>query len=92
MSSQFNFVAYLKTEEQEVDSQLKRVSPRSQRHLGLHFCTWQKGAIIFVRAHGRHLMVEPSEQRFIWEGNRIVLNFDVRVDGHAPEGTTIVKV
>jgi hypothetical protein len=85
------FAAYLEKEEAEMEQILHHLSPRSSSHLGIKRCRWQPGTHVTVHLYGRWLEVEDSLQSFVWDGARILLDFDARVSSVADKGVTIVK-
>lgn len=82
------FGAYLKTQEAEMRQLLEGLSPQSRPLMGLRYCRWALGTPVLVRLEGRHLTVETPEQQFKWEGEKIVLDFEVMVDSQAAQNTT----
>ncbi|MGH6622559.1 MAG: hypothetical protein ACREBN_01240, partial [Burkholderiaceae bacterium] len=81
------FVAYRASDEAEVSTLLTRLSARSEHRLGIRECQWKVGTTVTVRLSGRRLEVMPTEQSFVWDGTRALLEFDVAVAADAPEGT-----
>jgi hypothetical protein len=85
------FVAYVSSLEQEVETILHKMSPRSISHLDVKRCRWQLGTKIKVRLYGNFLSVNPSEEVFVWEGRMNIIDFDVVVSDDAPEMITVLK-
>ena len=85
------FVAYIKDVEKEVESTLARLSQRAADHLGLKRCRWQLGTPVKVRIYGHHLVVNDPEDGFDWDGQSVMLDFDVQVSADAPELVTILR-
>ena len=85
------FVAYTPEEEETVEALLKKLSPRSETHLDLKTCRWQRGTGVTVRLSSRHLDIDEPEQTFVWEGVHTLLDFDVYVPEDAAPRTTVLK-
>lgn len=84
------FVAYAEDYEDEVREKLEEMSPRSRSHLGIKHCRWPVGTRVQVRLHGDHIVVSPDCEEFEWEGNYIIVDFDVVLSAKA-EHTTVLK-
>lgn len=85
------FVAYNEVLEREIEDQLKKLSPRSTRHLRIKYCLWQPGTKVKVRLYGDYLVINQPEETFTWEGDSNIVDFDVRVSSDAPETTAVLK-
>jgi hypothetical protein len=85
------FVAYPESAEPEVKALLADLAPQDAAHLGIKSCRWKPGAKVSVALAGRDLTVSPSPQTFVWEGTRVLLDFDVAVAADAPPGRTVLK-
>jgi hypothetical protein len=85
------FAAYVKAVEQEVETRLQELSPRAKTHLGIKSCLWQEGTIVRVSLSGEHVLITPSEEEFIWQGDSNLIEFDVNVPSNAPETLTVLK-
>ncbi|MBU1263811.1 MAG: patatin-like phospholipase family protein [Gammaproteobacteria bacterium] len=85
------FVAYPPSDEAEVESVLRKLSPRAETHLGLKQCHWKAGTPVRVSLSGKGLTIDPEVEQFVWEGSRVVLSFDVTVPEATPEGTVVLK-
>jgi hypothetical protein len=85
------FVAYVQDSEQEVRALLDKLSARSETHLALQTCRWQPGTEVTVKLAARGLLVTPAEQKFVWEGARSLVEFDVEVPEDAAPGTLVLK-
>ena len=82
------FAAYTPQEEARVEEMLRKLSPRSETHLGRKTCRWQRGARITVRLDSRRLEIDEPEQKFVWEGEYVLLDFGVFVPDEAPTKRT----
>ena len=85
------FVAYIEEVEKEIEAMLIKLSPRAEHHLHLKRCRWEPGTSVTVRVYGKHLVVAEPEEKFVWEGESNVLDFDVEVLPDAPQLTTVLK-
>lgn len=85
------FVAYTELQEGKVRRFLKKLNPRSQFLGGIKREHWQIGTEISVRCSGEHLAVDPPEDKFIWDGNRQIVDFDIRCSPAAPDAWTVLK-
>lgn len=85
------FVAYPPGDEAEVDALLRKLSPRATSQLGLQSCLWQAGTPVRVALSGKGLAIDPPTQDFVWQGERVLLNFDVTVPDTTPEGVVVLK-
>jgi hypothetical protein len=85
------FVAYVAQLEQQVESQLRRLAPHSESHLGIKSCRWQLGTRVKVKLYGNNFHVASAEEEFIWEGNCNLVDFDVTIPDLAPEGITVLR-
>jgi hypothetical protein len=85
------FVAYTPEEEAHVRDLLQQLSPRSEAHLDLKTCRWQRGTRVTVRLSGRHLEIDEPEQAFVWEGDHVLLDFDAYVPDDVPPRATVLK-
>ena len=85
------FVAYEQRMEEEVRETILQMSPRSTSTLGIKKCYWQQGTEITVRLSGRHITVDNPEERFTWEGEMSIIDFDVLVSGDVNDITTVLK-
>ncbi len=87
----FRFVAYPPADEAEVARLLTELSARSEHRLNVHECRWQPGTAVTVRASARQVDIAPAEQTFVWEGHRVLLDFDATVASNATEGNVVLK-
>jgi hypothetical protein len=84
-------VAYVAADEEAVRDQLAGLSPRAATHFALHRCRWQPGTVATVTLSARGMFVEPAVQRFTWEGQRQLVEFDVQVPDTAASGVVVLK-
>jgi hypothetical protein len=85
------FVAHLPRDEANVARLLAKLSPRSTPSLGVQRCRWRNGteAVVVCRAQG--LAIDPpAGQRFVWNGDPVLLDFDAAVPA-AATGTVVLK-
>jgi hypothetical protein len=85
------FVACTRSVETEVRALLEGLSPGAATHLGVQTCRWAPGTRVAVRLEARHVRVDPSEDSFVWDGERSLVEFDCTVAGDAPAGVTILR-
>ncbi|MFA5083403.1 MAG: toll/interleukin-1 receptor domain-containing protein [Hydrogenophilaceae bacterium] len=85
------FVAYPPDDEVEVAELLHKLSPRSTSHLGLGQYVWKNGTRVQVSLSAKGLTVDPPVQDMVWQGERVVLNFDVAVPDDAGADTVVLK-
>jgi len=85
------FVAYEKALEQEVRNLLTKLAPSAETVLGIQECRWKRDTLVTVKLSGRSLTIDPAEQTFTWQGNKSILDFDVKVSKKAEEGTIPLK-
>ncbi|MBA4140086.1 MAG: hypothetical protein H0X70_06215 [Segetibacter sp.] len=74
------FVAYEEWMEQLVKEKILQMSQRSKTNLGIKKCYWQRGTEITV-CLGEHITVDNPEEKFTWDGEMNIVDFDVRVSG-----------
>ncbi len=84
------FVAYVAEEEQRIRELLTDLSERSASRLGVQSLALTIGTPVTVRLAGRGLDVSPAARTFAWNGQRIILEFDVLVSEAARPGSTCV--
>jgi hypothetical protein len=85
------FIASLPQDEARIRADLARIAAGDAVHLGVKRCRWQRGTEVTVALAGRHLDVSPTPQRFVWNDESVVLEFDVAVGADAPVGRTVLK-
>lgn len=78
------FVAYHGDLEAAVAEQLEALSPGASHELDRGRASWTLGTEVEIHVHGEDLKVHPPKDRFVWGGEKHLLDFSVRVD--APVG------
>ncbi|MCJ7618452.1 MAG: toll/interleukin-1 receptor domain-containing protein, partial [Desulfobacterales bacterium] len=85
------FVAYIKSLEEKVKQELSELSrQRSESYMGVGSCRWMLNTHVTVKLSGRYLKVNPSENDFMWNGERNMVNFMVKVLDDVPDAWTVL--
>ena len=85
------FVAYVKAFEETVKLQFAQLGPSSRSVTGLGESQWRSGTEVKVALGGNNLLISAPEQKFIWEGESNLIEFDIKVPLDAPECQTVLK-
>jgi hypothetical protein len=87
------FAAYVKGLEEQVTTQLKAMADvdAAVGFTPQERASWKKGTRVTVRLSGEHLVAEPAEATFKWNGNQNLLHFSVTPVGKAPSGKTQLR-
>ena len=84
-------IIYAKGQEKEVNELFDKLYPRHEKSLGTQEVRWRPGTEITLRVSSKYLVLDPPEQKFIWTGNRNLLEFDAMVPSNAPQESALVK-
>jgi len=84
-------VAYVPELEERVKAALLDLSPRSAAHLDMKACQWKVGTTVEISLRARRLVVEPASQTFVWDGTKVLVEFDVTVPDDCTPGAVVLK-
>jgi division protein CdvB (Snf7/Vps24/ESCRT-III family) len=85
------FVSYIKEMETTVRLILMNLSARSKTHLGLKKVNWAVGTEVEIKLYGDYVKIDRPTQRFVWDGEYNLIDFDAEVLQNAPNEITILK-
>jgi len=77
------FVAYHADLESIIAEQLQSLSPEAAHKLDYGRANWTLGTKVEIHAYGKDLQVDPSDDQFIWGGEKHILDFRVHVEKDA---------